>query len=150
MMHVSPIYLFPHTYTNKHKHKQTQQQHKHTQDKSVHVLWQPKAWLDGDVARRFWVPNFEQDLQRLGLKGNKTLLLADNLGATKLDGYIKDLQAFNCKCMYGPKRGTEVWQPVDHGVGRRYQTLLAESYVEWTKSDECLELFETNKVITTG
>ena len=49
------------------------------------------------------------------------------------------------KVVYGPKNGTDVWQPVDHGVGRQYQQKMDGFYVEWTKSPECQTLFKQQK-----
>ena len=60
----------------------------------------------------------------------------DNLDAQKTDAVKLRLAEMNVKCTYGPKNGADVWQPVDHGIGRRYQQLLGTSDVEWTKGEE--------------
>ena len=114
-------------------------------DKKVHVLWQANAWLDGEVARGHWVPCFKKELARLGLEDKRILLLADNLGAQKADDYLKDLDGLNCFNVFGPKGGTDIWQPVDRGIGHTYQERIAKRYLEWTKSAECMGLFEKKK-----
>jgi hypothetical protein len=112
----------------------------------VHVLWQDHAWLDEALAVTHWIPSFKQDLARIGLSSSKILLLSDNLDAQKTDTYTSTLaNDLNCLCVYGPKNGTDVWQPVDHGVGQRYQSLIAGFYDDWTRSTECIDLFRQKK-----
>ena len=111
----------------------------------VHVLWQKNAWLTKLLATKHWENCFHSDLQRLGLEGTQTLLMADNLKAQKVKELRAALNQFSCTAVYGPKNGTDVWQPVDHGLGRRYQVILEELYQAWTKTLECLNYFRSNK-----
>lgn len=111
----------------------------------VHVLFQKNSWLTELLAVEHWIPCFKKDLIRLGLWLKKILLISDNLDAQKTEAYRAELLDMLCLCVYGPKNGTDVWQPVDHGVGQRYQALLAHYYNEWTKTDECIQLFKDLK-----
>jgi hypothetical protein len=110
-------------------------------DYHVHVLWQKNAWLDEVITTKHWIPCFKKDLQRLGLTDQQILLMMDNLDAQKTQTFRSILSDMKVKCVYGPKNGTDIWQPVDHGMGQRYQALLDASYVQWTKSTDCLALF---------
>lgn len=87
----------------------------------VHVLFQKNSWLTELLAVEHWIPCFKKDLIRLGLWLKKILLISDNLDAQKTEAYRAELLDMLCLCVYGPKNGTDVWQPVDHGVGQRYQ-----------------------------
>jgi hypothetical protein len=111
----------------------------------VHVLWQQNSWLSEELAVNHWIPCFKKDLARLGLLDKHILLIADNLDAQKTEAYRAVLSDIFCLCVYGPKNGTDVWQPVDHGIGQRYQDLIAGFYSEWTKSDECIQLLNDLK-----
>jgi len=111
----------------------------------VHVLWQSNAWVNEDITTNHWAPAFEKDLSMLGLGGKKVLVLMDNLRAQKTKPFQEVMSSMRVKLVYGPKNGTDIWQPVDHGVGRRYQQLLDGYYVEWTKSAQCQALFKKNK-----
>jgi hypothetical protein len=73
------------------------------------------------------------------------LLLSDNLSVQKKSEYTTALADVLCKCVYGPKNGTDVWQPVDHGVGQRYQDLNAQHYLEWTQTNESIGSNEQSK-----
>jgi hypothetical protein len=109
------------------------------------VAWQPKAWLDAKTALK-WVEMFAYYLQRLGLSGEPTLLMSDNLDSQKTKDVRAALKKQNCRTVYGPKHGTDIWQPVDHGVGRMYQTILQEKYYDWTRTrDECADLFRNHQ-----
>ena len=116
-------------------------------DFKVHVLWQKSAWLSEAILRGHWVGCFEKDLERLNFHLVETLMLSDNLSAQKCEGYLAALRELLCRCVYGPKNGTDVWQPVDHGVGQRYQAIIAKFYLEWTRSQECAKLFRSKKGI---
>lgn len=111
----------------------------------VHIIWQGKAWLDGEVAAYHWAPCFKKDLERLGLSEEEVLMMADNLDAQKGEEYLKAMREMLCTCVFGPKNGTDVWQPVDHGMGQRYQALVAQYSIEWSKENECRELFRLKK-----
>lgn len=87
----------------------------------VHVLWQKNAWLNEEISTQHYPSCFESDLGRLGLEGKKVLLILDNLGAQKTGSFKRAMSKIKVKCAYGPKNGTDVWQPVDHGIGREYQ-----------------------------
>ena len=112
----------------------------------VHVLWQKNAWVDEKISTNHWTPAFKKDLEMLGLEGEEVLLLMDNLEAQKTEAFREGLAAMKVKAVYGPKNGTDIWQPVDHGIGQKYQSLLDASYVEWTKTPECLASFKSGKI----
>jgi hypothetical protein len=115
----------------------------------VHVLWQKSAWLTEELCATNWIDCFEADIKRLGLEDAEKLIVSDNLAAQKSESFVSALRHLDCMSVYGPKNGTDVWQPVDHGVGQRYQDLIAGYYIEWTKSEECQKLFTTKKAIST-
>jgi hypothetical protein len=110
----------------------------------VHVLWQTKAWFSLETAMQ-WAKCFEGDLKTLGLEDAKTLLMCDNLGSQRAEEFRAALKELNCRVVYGPKNGTDIWQPVDHGIGRAYQVLIAKFYDEWTKSQEATNFFRVKK-----
>ena len=111
----------------------------------VHVLWQSNAWVNEDIITNHWAPAFEKDLSMVGLGGKGVLVLMDNLSAQKTKPFQEVMSSMGVQLVYGPKNGTDIWQPVDHGVGRRYQQLLDGYYVEWTKLPECQDLFKQQK-----
>jgi hypothetical protein len=114
----------------------------------VHVLWQSKAWLDTKTANDWAKTCLKPDLDRLGLKDSETLLISDNLDAQRSESLRKELDNMHCFPVYGPKNGTDVWQPVDHGIGREYQKRLELSYYEWTRTSECAQIFRNKKAPT--
>jgi hypothetical protein len=96
----------------------------------VHVVWQKKAWFDGFVAARDIVPRFEDDFRRLGLADQPKLLMSDNLKAQRSEGFNRWLYRLLVTSVFGPRNGTDLWQPVDHGIGRRYQVIRC-CYGDW-------------------
>ena len=100
-------------------------------DKCVHVVFQPNAWVDENLLVNKWAPCFEEDLARMGLEGQKTLVILDNLDAQRTPDFVQKMADMQCRCVYGPRNGTDVWQPIDHGIGVRYQNLVVQYYDEW-------------------
>jgi hypothetical protein len=69
---------------------------------------------------------------RAQLPGQDTLLLADNLNSqVKKD--FQDAVKKNARAdvRFGVKKGSHVWQPVDHHIGVRYHVKMDEYYNEW-------------------
>jgi hypothetical protein len=92
-----------------------------------------------------WAPCFEEDLARMGLEGQKTLVILDNLDAQRTPDFVQEMADMQCRCVYGPRNGTDVWQPIDHGIGVRYQNLVGQYYDEWCGTEEAEQLFENKE-----
>jgi hypothetical protein len=110
----------------------------------VHVIFQKKAWMNGFVAPRAIAQAFEEDLERLGLEGVPTLLISDNLDVQRSLEFRQELHRMLMVDVFGPRNGTDVWQPVDHGVGSQWQRIIYRLADEWCKTEEAIEHFRTN------
>lgn len=73
------------------------------------------------------------------------LLLCDNLEwQTKLS-FTAAVSLLGGLVWYGLKNGTEVWQPVDDGVGRIPNVLIGQQQQEWLETDDNLDLWMGNR-----
>ena len=66
----------------------------------------------------------------------KKLMLADNLGSQRAKEFCEECEEINVMPAYGPRNGTDVWQPVDHGIGNEYHVRIGRKYDCWTKTPE--------------
>jgi len=72
----------------------------------------------------------------------KKLMLADNLGSQRAKEFCEECEEINVMPAYGPRNGTDVWQPVDHGIGHEYHVRVGRKYDCWTKTDEAQAHFK--------
>ncbi len=92
-------------------------------DADCEVLWQAKAWIDIPTGLA-WAAGPLKRFVEEEHAGESYLLLADNLKAQTCE---KTGNKFALKCgetgarvKFGVKKGSHMWQPVDHHVGSRY------------------------------
>ena len=116
---------------------------------NVHVLWQKHAWLDRITASSGLPPLLREDMKRLNLLDDKKLMMADNLDSQRTQEHRDALGKLNFRTMYGPEKGTEYWQAVDHGVGSEYQDGAGEQHDAWCQGPEAIEHFH-NKTAPTA
>lgn len=66
----------------------------------------------------------------------KKLMLVDNLGSQRAKEFYEACEQIDVTLAYGPRNGTDIWQPVDHGIGHEYHVRVGRKYDLWTKTDE--------------
>ena len=103
-------------------------------DPDVRVLWQAKAWADTDTCVR-WANGPFAEFVKDQLKGGDSLMLADNLNSQTKDSFVDAMRAQKSVMKFGPKGATNVWQPVDHHIGRVYGRLVGTYYDEWMEKE---------------
>jgi len=112
------------------------------------VLWQEKAWVDGDVAlewlKKVYQPFIKAELEAaVATSEDRYLLIEDNLGAQCEDDYINFLRD---KCATDdhkvPANKTDQVQPVDRGLGRQIKLYLGEELEDWLEDETNMKKWE--------
>jgi hypothetical protein len=111
-------------------------------DKRVHVMFQPKAWVDADVAQKWIV----QCAIKYMNKGKRHLVFMDNLNA-QTNHTFKRLTTKTCNayCYYFMGGCTDIQQPIDQGVGATLKQYLGDELDNWLMNVENLEKWSTPK-----
>ena len=115
------------------------------------VLWQPKAWVDREVAKE-WVEDviepFIEAERKAGVATTDTryLLFQDNLDAQKTEGYVSLLKAANVDDHKLPPNETDQVQPIDRGLGRLIKQYIGQSMDEWLDDEDNATKWEENQL----
>ena len=107
-------------------------------DSDVTVIWQKKAWADTDVCVDWATHEYGSFAPSDFASGvaEPKLLIVDNLNGQVAKPFIQALNSTNTILRMGVPGATDIWQPVDAGVGKQYKFLISEYYDEWLTSDE--------------
>ena len=114
-------------------------------------MWQPKAWVDREVAKE-WVEDviepFIEAERKAGVATTDTryLLFQDNLDAQKTEGYVSLLKAANVDDHKLPPNETDQVQPIDRGLGRLIKQYIGQSMDEWLDDEDNATKWEENQL----
>jgi len=101
----------------------------------VRVLWQPKAWMDSQLAVTWASQVFVPFLEDKHPGDRQVLLLQDSLKAQRTGEYVRFLQSRGVESAYGPRNQTEYWQPIDAGhVGAVLKQLGRAELEKWMET----------------
>ena len=109
--------------------------------KDVDIYWQENAWADTKVCCE-WVNRTLKE----GVKDfdDEFLLLCDNLEGQISYSFKEQVRLIEGLVWYGLKNATELWQPMDGGVGRILKALIGQEQQDWLESDDNLDLWMGN------
>lgn len=111
-------------------------------DTRVDVMFQPKAWVDADVAQR-WVLKCATKFLNTG---KKNLVFMDNLNAQTSHTFKRLMnKTCNAYCYYFVPGCTDVQQPIDQGVGAILKRCLGDELDSWLMKPENLEQWVSPK-----
>lgn len=134
----------------------------------VDIYWQEKAWVDRDIAMK-WLENTWKPFVSKHPDRNYVLFL-DCLDAhvrgplfalllriadspfffhfhQVCEDFRKGLSKLRTLAWYGPGGCTDLWQPVDQGLGRLFKVEISKQQQEWLERDEeNLEKWENGKI----
>jgi hypothetical protein len=106
-------------------------------DKRVHVTFQRKAWMDGELMRR-WVD--EVLLPHLNATDpspdRRAILFLDNLAAQSSEEIREHLAANEVKPWFFPPNCTDLLQPVDRHLARQVKAKVADLLTHRLVEDE--------------
>lgn len=120
-------------------------------DPRVQVAWQKKAWAD----RNFCLDWAKHVFRRSTSSVDEKLLFLDNLDGQSNPEFVEYLQKHcNCIVRFGPAGLTDLWQPVDHHVGKllkdyvhhEYEQLMEETPEKW--EDGAISMQEKRVLVT--
>ena len=111
--------------------------------KDVDVFFQPNAWLDQFVCKKWCDESLipfvkEQKLDRF-------VLLLDNLKGQMQDDFKDSVSNANGLLWYGLPGVTDIWQPVDAGYAASLKSLIAVEHCKWLDTDNRSDKFHALK-----
>ena len=102
----------------------------------VDVMFQPKAWVDANLAQQWVLKCANQYLHT----NKKNLVFMDNLNAQINQTFVKLMaKVCNAYCYYFVSGCTDIQQPIDQGVGAIVKKYMGEELDAWLMSPENLE-----------
>ena len=130
------------------KRNKTQRDELKKYDEDVVVPWQKNAWADTEVCLnwakligKFKPSDFPCD--------NPTkLMIVDSLNAQISGSFEAELKRAKFLLREGVKNATDIWQPVDAGIGQHYKRLIGQFYDEWLESDHALQYLKKGAIPT--
>jgi hypothetical protein len=115
-------------------------------DKRVHVMFQPKAWVDRPTGLSWIKENLAKHLEeRETTEGEmpSTICFCDNLDSQTTDEFKNSLKAIGVYRSLLKARETEAIQAIDGGVGAVFKYLIGQQQDLWLMEDEeHLQLWE--------
>jgi hypothetical protein len=121
-------------------------------DPRVHVVFQPKAWVDKPVMdvilSKVLKPFFKQVREEAhaagvpGARQRRVLLTSDNLGCQTTDRYKQTVRDIGGWSVNTPSGQTDLVQPVDAGLGYAVKRAMAEALDIWLMDPDNQELWE--------
>ena len=118
---------------------------KRAYDSRVVVQFQPKAWMDREVATD-WAERVWEPLKESLPGDSEALLFLDNLDAHRFDGFLRRLRRARSLARFLVPNCTDIIQPVDAGGGALFIMLYSEEQDKWLDIDAHLELWESAKL----
>lgn len=113
-------------------------------DPRVVVLFQPKAWVDRNVAVQI-AKALCEDEKKISDDDCEKVWLGDNLDAQCTLQYRQAMMEGNMTVLhYPPKTSDKGLAPVDNGAGRAVTQKIGELQEEWLENDENMEAWESN------
>lgn len=123
--------------------KRISQDEKSAWHKEVDVFFQPNAWLDQNVCKKWCDESLlpfvkEQKLDRF-------VLLLDNLKGQMQDDFKDSVSKAHGLLWYGLPGATNLWQPVDAGYAASLNALIAIEHRQWLDTDNHSERWFGNE-----
>ena len=107
---------------------------------NVDIYWQEKAWADTNVCVD-WAKNTLAPAKH----GNGDFILfCDNLEGQVALRFQEEVRKSGGIVWYGVKNATDIWQPVDAGMGRILKTLVAQEQQDWLEYNNNIDLWMGN------
>ena len=142
-----PCLIFRGKPTHSGKRKANRENEANEYDPDVSVIWQRKAWADSDTCVE-WADKHYAGFAPDDYKGENPLklLLVDNLNGQTAQPFIDSITRTNTLLRQGVSGATDLWQPVDAGVGKVYKHLIGIYYNEWLESEEAEPYLEEGTI----
>jgi len=115
-------------------------------DSDVIVLWQGNAWADGDVCVKWAGIHAKFSPTDFPCNNPTKLLLVDSLQAQVARPFVKAIERSNTVVRQGVTKATDIWQPVDAGIGHTYQRLIGSYYDDWLESADAVQYMERGSI----
>ena len=117
-------------------------------DEDVFVMWQKNAWADTDVCLK-WAKYIGKFKPTDFPCGNPTkLMIVDSLNAQVSGSFEAELKRAKFLLRTGVKNATDIWQPVDAGIGQYYKRLVGQYDDDWLESDDAKEFLQRGLIPT--
>ena len=75
-------------------------------------------------------------------------MIVDSLNAQISGSFEAELKRAKFLLREGVKNATDIWQPVDAGIGQHYKRLIGQFYDEWLESDHALQYLKKGAIPT--
>ena len=117
---------------------------------SVHVLFQPKAWMDRATWHKYLdttaLPFFEARGFKPQQQEKEGLIFLDNLDAHCVNDSKTKLKSRGILSWFHSPGDTDVEQVVDGGLGALFKNGYTKAQDEWLDDEENLERWENNEI----
>ena len=124
------------------KGKRISPDEKESYHKEVDVYRQPNAWADTEFSiewvRKTLKPAVKTD------NDEEFILFCDNLAAQTSELFLAEVKSINGLVWFGVSGATDIWQPVDCGIGQILKRTVANIQEEWLEDDDNVDLWLGN------
>ena len=101
----------------------------------VDIIWQSNAWADTNVCTEWVTKTLKPAVKESG----EFILFCDNLvGQTSLR-FQEEIRKLGGIVWYGLAGATDLWQPIDAGIGHILKVLINHEQQEWLEHDDNVE-----------